>query len=100
MKIEDILTAIPSKDDLAHVVGLQTRASAGTDLVTAFGIFGAGLMLGAGLALLFAPKAGSELRHDLASKGHDLADKVGETVGELRERLAEAVPAARGGNGS
>ena len=100
MKIEDILGAIPSKEDLANAVGLQTRASTGVDIVGAFGIFSAGLMLGAGLALLFAPKVGSELRQELASKGQDLAGRVGGKVGELSDRLANSSAPAHAGNGS
>lgn len=37
-------------------------------------LFGAGL--GAGLALLFSPKKGSEIRKDLKKKGKDLLDKA------------------------
>jgi hypothetical protein len=84
MKIEDILQALPSKEDIASAVGLQARSSTTGNMLTAFGIFGTGMILGAGLALLFAPKAGHEIRHDIAEK-----------VGEIGEHLRAqpAVPA-------
>ena len=73
MKIEDILAALPSKEDVASAIGLEARSSATGDMLTAFGIFGTGMILGAGLALLFAPKAGHEIRHDIA-------ERVGEKI--------------------
>jgi hypothetical protein len=81
MKIEDILQALPSKEEIANAIGLETRTSASGDALTAFGIFGAGIILGAGLALLFAPKAGHEIRHDIA-----------EMVGDVGEHLRAQVP--------
>ena len=84
MTIEDILRALPSKEDIASAVGLETRSSPTGDMLTAFAIFGTGMILGAGLALLFAPKAGHEIRHDIA-------EKAGEIGGHLR---AQAPPPA------
>ena len=81
MKIEDILRALPSKEDIASAVGLEARSSTTGDMFTAFAIFGTGMILGAGLALLFAPKAGQEIRHDIAEK-----------VGEIGEHLRAQPP--------
>lgn len=81
MQIEDLLAALPSKADIANAVGLETRPSATGEMLAAFGIFGTGMILGAGLALLFAPKAGHEIRHDIAEK-----------VGEIGEHLRATVP--------
>ncbi len=81
MKIEDILRALPSKEDIASAVGLEARSSPTGDMLTAFAIFGTGMILGAGLALLLAPKAGHEMRHDIA-------EKVGEVGKHLRVQPA------------
>jgi hypothetical protein len=81
MKLEDILQALPSKEDVANAVGLQARSSPTGDILAAFGIFGAGIILGAGLALLFAPKTGHEIRHDIAEK-----------MGEMGEHLRAQAP--------
>jgi len=44
-----------------------------------------GALIGAGVALLFAPKAGSEMRHQLGEQYRGLADRVGESTQQLRE---------------
>jgi hypothetical protein len=81
MKIEDILAALPSKEDIAGAVGLEPQTSPSGDMLRTFGIFGAGIILGAGLALVFAPKAGDAIRHDIVEK-----------VGEVGNKLRVEVP--------
>jgi gas vesicle protein len=44
-----------------------------------------GAFIGAGVALLFAPKSGSEMRQQLGEQYRGLADRVGETTQHLRE---------------
>ena len=89
MKIEDILRALPSKEDIASAVGLEARRSPTGDMLTAFGLFATGMLLGAGLALLFAPKAGDEIRHDIA-------EKVGEMGDHMRARVAQPATSTNG----
>jgi gas vesicle protein len=43
-----------------------------------------GALVGAGLALLFAPKAGTEMRAQLGEQYRGLADRVGERTHNLR----------------
>jgi hypothetical protein len=62
----DLLDHAPSTEELrrlAHVP--RWRARSGPDAFALAGIFVAGLIAGAGLALLFAPKPGQELRSQL-----------------------------------
>ena len=66
MTLEDFLQALPSKNDMAGAIGMQTRHTMTQDVTTVLGLFGTGMMVGAGLALLFAPKPGQELRKDIA----------------------------------
>ena len=96
MKIEDMLQALPSREDIATAIGVRARASTTEDVLTAFGIFGTGMMLGAGLALLFAPKAGHQIRHDIA-------EKIGEIGEHFRAQPPQpastsASPSSRGGS--
>jgi len=68
MTLEDLLQALPSKNDLAGAIGMQPRHTMAQDVTSILGLFGTGMMVGAGLALLFAPKPGQELRRDIAEK--------------------------------
>jgi len=73
MTIEDILKALPTKENLVSAVGLEPRSTGTGDMITAFAT---GMILGAGLAILFAPKSGNQVRHD-----------IGEKLGELGEQM-------------
>jgi hypothetical protein len=56
------------KEDLLEALGLQIRPKMVARILTIFGTFGVGMIVGAGVALLFAPKAGQELRGDIQRK--------------------------------
>jgi hypothetical protein len=68
MNLQDIRDM--DKDDYLGILGLRTKRSFTNQLLGTLGTFGAGLLVGAGVALLLAPKAGSVLRHDLRAKFH------------------------------
>ncbi len=84
--ITDITT-----DDVLAALGLQTRRTAGDYLLPALGIFGVGLLVGAGIGLLFAPKPGAEIRHQIGSRIRRRRSEV--------ESESEGVDAASPGNG-
>ena len=67
------------RDDLLELVGLQ-RASSNDWVAPALTALGVGLLVGAGLGLLLAPKAGSELRNDLREKLRSAQDSLPETL--------------------
>jgi hypothetical protein len=56
------------KDDLLGMLGLSTRPSTAGQLVETLATFGVGLLVGAGVALLLAPKPGRELRQELRTR--------------------------------
>jgi len=68
MKLQDIRNM--DKDDFLGILGLETKHSFTNQLLGTLGTFGIGLLVGAGVALLLAPKAGSELRRDIRAKLH------------------------------
>ena len=68
MKLQDIKNL--DRDDFLGLLGLESKHSLTDRLLGTLGTFGIGLLVGAGVALLLAPKAGSELRHDLRTKLH------------------------------
>lgn len=55
------------RDDLLETLGLQRRGNVDW-VVPAVTALGVGLLVGAGLGLLFAPKSGNELREDLRER--------------------------------
>ncbi|HVL38597.1 MAG TPA: YtxH domain-containing protein [Fimbriimonadaceae bacterium] len=50
---------------------------------------GLGALIGAAAGLLFAPKSGSEVRHDLADKFKELKGKTEEWVAERRAKKSD-----------
>lgn len=48
--------------------------------------FGLGALIGAAAGLLFAPKAGSELRGDISGKVKELKDKTGNWIAEQKAK--------------
>lgn len=66
MRLQDIPHM--DKGDVLALLGLETKHSNFNRIFGALGIFGVGLLVGAGAALLLAPKAGSDLRRDLRAK--------------------------------
>jgi hypothetical protein len=75
MSIRDRLHDALTNQRVLDSLGLQRKMSAQDVVLPVLGIFGAGLAAGAALGLLFAPKAGTEIRGDIR-KG----------VGNLRNR--------------
>lgn len=67
--------AINLSDDALDRVGLVRKSNVSGSAAAMIGGLGAGILVGAGLALLFAPQSGSETRA-----------KIGEKVGEIRNR--------------
>ncbi len=63
-------------DDVLSKLGLQTRMTAGDYLFPALGVFGMGMLVGAGVALMVAPKSGASLRQDIGRKAMDIGRKV------------------------
>lgn len=78
------LDLLPSKDDIADVLRQLTgHSNPPGHLLAGFGIFAAGILAGAALAVLFAPKPGAELRQE-----------IGARVGGFRDKIAKTEPGA------
>lgn len=56
------------KDDLLELFGLESRRTTADALVPTVSAFAVGLLVGAGLGLLLAPKPGTQLRSDLRTR--------------------------------
>ena len=66
MKLSDLSDL--SKDDILSALGLAAKPSAPERVLGTLGVFGLGLLIGAGAALLLAPKSGQGLREDLGER--------------------------------
>jgi gas vesicle protein len=78
------------KDDILDMLGLETKRSGTSFIAGTLGTFGVGLLVGAGIALMLAPKPGRELRDDIRDKlrraPHDADEALGSVTG--RETLS------------
>jgi hypothetical protein len=66
MKLNDLREF--SKEDVLAALGLTSKPSTSERLLGGLSIFGVGLLVGAGVALLLAPKSGEALRADLGER--------------------------------
>jgi YtxH-like protein len=68
------------KDDILRLFGVEERRTMMDHLMPAIGVFSVGLLVGAGIGMLLAPKPGRELRSDLRSRigsGRESANSTG-----------------------
>jgi hypothetical protein len=63
MKLSDF-----DKDSILEMLGLCARPSAAGRLFSVAGLFGAGVLAGAALGLLLAPRPGAEMRAEVARR--------------------------------
>jgi hypothetical protein len=76
MKLNDLREF--SKDDVLSALGLASKPTTSERLLGGLSIFGVGLLVGAGAALLLAPKSGQALRADLGERlGHRGNEEAG-----------------------
>jgi gas vesicle protein len=65
----------------------KCEVSSGTVLLS----FMAGAAIGAGIALLYAPKSGREMRENILDLTEDAVDKIKEYAKEAQEKIKTAV---------
>jgi hypothetical protein len=86
MKLNDIRNL--SKDDVLGALGLQARPSLLGSVAGTLGLLGLGLIVGAGAALMIAPRPGKQLRRELGERlngtARRLADSAREGLGSVR----------------
>jgi hypothetical protein len=77
------------KADILDALGIEQE---GNWLPIALAGFGVGCLVGAGVALMLAPKSGRELRSDIMERGRDMVGKGREFIGRERENLGMGEP--------
>ena len=67
---QQLYDALPSRDQLQDQLldALPSKRRDSSDMVAMMGMLGVGMLIGAGIALLLAPKTGEELRSDLGRR--------------------------------
>jgi hypothetical protein len=74
--MERAFDLLPTKDQLAEAIGLSTAPSPMSEIATALAIFASGVLAGGALALLFAPRPGSQLRAELRERVNEARRRV------------------------
>ena len=82
------------RNDFLNLLGLETKPTAASWLTGAVGTFGVGLLVGAGLGLMLAPKPGRELRGDIRNRLRHAPEDLGDTTQGLTGRGARSSAAA------
>jgi len=77
------------KDDILEMMGLQTKSSTGAMLAGTLATFGIGLLVGAGVGMLLAPKAGRELRDDLRDRLRRIPENANDAVAAMSGRESQ-----------
>lgn len=89
MKLESLRDV--NKHDVLGALGLAVRPSESEKWTTGIMWLGAGLMAGAALALVFAPKSGRDMRDDLGSRLRSARDRASESVERVRDQARRAL---------
>jgi gas vesicle protein len=74
------------KDEILGMLGLETKTSTGAWLAGSLGTFGVGLLVGAGIALMLAPKPGRELREDIRDRLRRAPEDLDEAISGLSQK--------------
>lgn len=56
------------RERVLEMIGMERRRSTAERVVPVFALLGAGVLLGVGVGMMFAPRTGRQLRNDLKDK--------------------------------
>jgi YtxH-like protein len=76
--IMSTLGGLPNRQEVAEMLRHLTVRSEGY-VLGGIGTFATGILTGAALAVLFAPKRGAELRQEIGARVRGLGDKIAKT---------------------
>ena len=81
---------LSSSSALLDMLGLQMKPTSMRRIGTYAGFIAAGVVVGAGVALLLAPKSGRQLRGDLRSGAKELGNQVSASASSAVETAKRA----------
>jgi hypothetical protein len=93
LELQSILDRLPSREDVIrglHISSLQGRHRDSLT-IELMSVFGAGLMVGAAVALMLAPRTGRELRSDIRDRATQLGHDAGEALGSARDAASSVM---------
>jgi hypothetical protein len=79
MNLQDVTDRL-SVEDFIKLFRSEPDRWRTESLLGSLALLGAGALIGAAMALFFAPKPGAELRHDIRDQLRAAGDKVSESV--------------------
>src|SRR5258708_1353090 len=80
---------------MSDLIGLQAGRAAADWILPTLGVFGVGVLVGAGVGLLLAPKPGRELREDLRNRIQGTADEIGSQLSGVQSRVETGASSQR-----
>lgn len=86
------------RNELLGMLGLQMKTTPVDYVLPALAVFGAGLVVGASLGILFAPRAGRETREEISRRiqhAPEALARIPERAAELTHKAGEAIQGAR-----
>jgi hypothetical protein len=92
----------PTADDVLAKLGLQTRMGARDFIWPALGVFGMGMLVGAGIVVMANPRMRDQIRDRLRrmpERMREMKDEAKERLEDAKEQIKERVSHVGGGNG-
>ena len=83
MNLKDVRNM--DKDDLLGVLGLEQKDSVATSLAATLGTLGVGVLIGVGIGLMLAPKAGRGLREDIRERLRGAPEALAEAAASVKQ---------------
>lgn len=78
------------QDDILERLGLERRRGGIERVITAFGIFGAGLIVGAGVGMLASPMPPAQMRKKIVEGAKSVKKELTELVGAAEEQVQKS----------
>jgi hypothetical protein len=85
MTISNLASYAPSAYEMLYRLGLERRRSRAMRAATCAGWLGLGMAMGSGLAMLFTPRTGHDMRERLGEQAKRARDYVAPSEGESHD---------------
>ncbi len=87
---QKLAATLPTSDSLLKAIGLQEQRPVTEGSAAMLGVLGLGILVGVGMALLFAPRAGRELRENLGQRIDDATTALTRRFGRPGDHTSRA----------